>query len=114
MLVRIPQVLTPAEVAYCRERLEGAGWVDGKATAGQQSAKAKFNLQVPGDSPEGQETSWGDALTRSRRGDQPSGSPSIAPHIAASPRAHLALRLHRCNHAIWSASFVISSTKLTS
>lgn len=57
MLVRIPQVLTPAEVAYCRERLEGAGWVDGKATAGQQSAKAKFNLQVPGDSPEGKELS---------------------------------------------------------
>ncbi|MBB5692225.1 Fe2+-dependent dioxygenase [Muricoccus pecuniae] len=57
MLVRIPQVLTPAEVAYCRERLEGANWTDGKATAGQQSAKAKFNLQVPGDSPEGKELS---------------------------------------------------------
>ncbi|MFC7738028.1 Fe2+-dependent dioxygenase [Roseomonas sp. GCM10028921] len=57
MLVRIPQVLTPAEVAYCRERLEGANWIDGKATAGQQSAKAKFNLQVPGDSPEGKEMS---------------------------------------------------------
>ena len=52
MLVRIPQVLTPTEVAYCRERLEGAAWIDGKATAGQQSAKAKFNLQVPQDSPE--------------------------------------------------------------
>ncbi|WP_458093873.1 Fe2+-dependent dioxygenase [Roseomonas sp. WA12] len=57
MLVRIPQVLTATEVAYCRERLEAAAWEDGKATAGQQSAKAKFNLQVPGDSPEGKELS---------------------------------------------------------
>ena len=55
MLVRIPQVLTPTEVAYCRERLEAAAWVDGKATAGEQSAKAKFNLQVPQDSAEGKE-----------------------------------------------------------
>ncbi len=55
MLVRIPGVLTPTEVAYCRERLEAATWVDGKATAGQQSAKAKFNLQVPQDSPESRE-----------------------------------------------------------
>ncbi|MBB3900329.1 Fe2+-dependent dioxygenase [Roseococcus suduntuyensis] len=52
MLVLIPQLLTQAEVAYCRERLEAAPWIDGKATAGQQSAKAKFNLQVPQDSPE--------------------------------------------------------------
>jgi len=55
MLVRIPQLLTPTEVAYCRERLEAAAWEDGRATAGQQSAKAKFNLQVPGDSAEGKE-----------------------------------------------------------
>lgn len=55
MLVRIPQVLTPTEVAYCRERLEAAAWVDGKVTAGQQSAKAKFNLQVPQDAPESKE-----------------------------------------------------------
>lgn len=52
MLVRIPQVLTQTEVAYCRERLESATWIDGKVTAGQQSAKAKFNLQVPQESPE--------------------------------------------------------------
>jgi len=57
MLIRIPQVLTAAEVAYCRERLESAEWEDGRATAGQQSAKAKFNLQIPGDSPVGKELS---------------------------------------------------------
>ncbi|MCR0985367.1 Fe2+-dependent dioxygenase [Roseomonas populi] len=50
MLVRIPQVLTPTEVALCRERLEAAAWQDGRATAGEQSAKVKHNLQVPVDS----------------------------------------------------------------
>lgn len=47
MLVRIPNVLTRAEVAQCRRVLEAAAWADGRATAGEQSAKAKFNLQVP-------------------------------------------------------------------
>jgi PKHD-type hydroxylase len=55
MLVRIPQLLTPAEVAHCRKVLEAAAWVDGKVTAGQQSGKAKFNLQVPQDSPQSRE-----------------------------------------------------------
>lgn len=62
MLVRIPQVLTPAEVAYCRERLEAAAWVDGKVTAGAQAATAKFNLQVPEGSPEAREL--GDLVLR--------------------------------------------------
>ncbi|UFN47271.1 Fe2+-dependent dioxygenase [Roseomonas sp. OT10] len=62
MLVRIPQVLTPAEVAYCRERLEAAAWVDGKVTAGAQAAIAKFNLQVPENSPEAREL--GDLVLR--------------------------------------------------
>ena len=47
MLLRIPNVLTPAELAYCRERLEAADWVDGRATAGQGSAKVKRNTQLP-------------------------------------------------------------------
>ena len=47
MLVRIPQLLSPQEVAHCRARLEASDWVDGRVTAGEQSAKAKFNLQVP-------------------------------------------------------------------
>lgn len=55
MLVAIPDVLSPAEVAHCRQRLEAAAWVDGKATAGEQSAKAKHNLQIPEDSPTGRE-----------------------------------------------------------
>src|SRR3569623_816293 len=47
MLVRIAQVLSPDDVSLRRARLEAADWVDGKVTAGEQSARAKSNLQVP-------------------------------------------------------------------
>jgi PKHD-type hydroxylase len=40
-------VLTVAELQRCRCVLEAAEWVDGKATAGQQSARAKHNEQLP-------------------------------------------------------------------
>ncbi|BCI68493.1 PKHD-type hydroxylase PiuC [Acetobacter aceti] len=50
MLVHIPRVLTPDEVAHCRKSLEESEWVDGKVTAGEQSAKAKYNLQIPQES----------------------------------------------------------------
>ena len=51
MLVRIPQLLSKAEAADMRRRLEQAPWVDGKVTAGAQSARAKHNLQVPEEVP---------------------------------------------------------------
>jgi PKHD-type hydroxylase len=47
MMVHIPGVLSSAEVDECRSILESSEWVDGKATAGEQAAKAKFNLQIP-------------------------------------------------------------------
>jgi PKHD-type hydroxylase len=46
MLLRIPQVLSPAQVAYCRERLLAADWVDGRITAGHQGAQVKANHQL--------------------------------------------------------------------
>ena len=52
MLVRIEAVLTKAEVAHCRSVLDGTQWVDGRVTAGAQSALAKNNLQVPEDAPQ--------------------------------------------------------------
>jgi PKHD-type hydroxylase len=55
MLVHIPHVLTPEEVAHARRVLEEAAWVDGKVTAGEQAARAKFNLQIPEDSPAARE-----------------------------------------------------------
>ena len=55
MLVAIPNVLTPDQVAQARARLEAAEWVDGRVTAGPQSAKAKNNLQVPEGAPAARE-----------------------------------------------------------
>jgi PKHD-type hydroxylase len=52
MQVHIPQVLTAQEVAHCRAVLDRAQWVDGKVTAGHQSARAKNNLQIPESAPE--------------------------------------------------------------
>ncbi len=62
MLLHIPEVLTAEEVALCRQRLEAADWVDGRATAGDQSAKVKHNLQVPENSAAGREL--GDIVLR--------------------------------------------------
>lgn len=47
MLITIPDVLTPAQVAEARKILNAAEWVDGRVTAGHQSAKAKDNMQIP-------------------------------------------------------------------
>lgn len=55
MLIAIPDVLTPEQVAHARAVLDGAGWVDGRVTAGAQSAQAKNNLQVPEASPQARE-----------------------------------------------------------
>lgn len=50
MLVAIPDVLTPEELGYVRQRLEGTSWIDGRMTAGEQASLVKNNLQVPVDS----------------------------------------------------------------
>ena len=55
MLLQVPDLLTPDEVAHCRQRLDAAEWVDGRATAGYQSAQAKHNLQLPDDAPVAQQ-----------------------------------------------------------
>ena len=46
MLLHIPQVLSAAEVAHCRQVLAGAAWVDGRGTAGHLSAGVKDNHQL--------------------------------------------------------------------
>ncbi|WP_191060611.1 Fe2+-dependent dioxygenase [Geminicoccus harenae] len=55
MLVQIKDVLTQEEVRHVRKVLEEAAWIDGKATAGEQAAKSKFNLQIPEGSPAARE-----------------------------------------------------------
>ena len=51
MLITVPDVLTPEQVAEARALLDSAEWVDGKVTAGHQSAEAKDNQQIPEDHP---------------------------------------------------------------
>lgn len=47
MLIRIPSVLTKEELVQCRLAFAQSEWIDGRATAGAQSAEAKHNLQLP-------------------------------------------------------------------
>jgi PKHD-type hydroxylase len=51
MLLQIPDVLSAEQVAECRQLLEQAEWIDGRATAGHQSARAKDNMQLREDHP---------------------------------------------------------------
>lgn len=55
MLVKIPDVLTPDQVAQARAAFDAADWIDGKVTAGHQSAMAKDNMQLPEGSPAAKE-----------------------------------------------------------
>jgi len=47
MLLHIPKVLSKEQVRQCRDLLGKADWIDGRATAGSQSATVKNNLQLP-------------------------------------------------------------------
>lgn len=47
MLVNVEGVFTPQEALQIRQRLDAAQWVDGKVTAGYQSAQVKRNRQLP-------------------------------------------------------------------
>jgi len=51
MLLQIPQVLSGEQVAHARGLLAAAEWIDGRVTAGRQSAQVKDNLQLPEDAP---------------------------------------------------------------
>lgn len=47
MLITVPNLFSPEQVAEARKILDAAEWVDGKVTAGYQSARAKDNVQIP-------------------------------------------------------------------
>ena len=51
MLLQIPDVLTKEQVRAARAELDAAEWVDGRMTAGHQSARAKNNEQLAENSP---------------------------------------------------------------
>jgi PKHD-type hydroxylase len=51
LLLQIPDLLGAQELAHCKRALAEAQWVDGRVTAGHQSAQVKHNLQIAEDSP---------------------------------------------------------------
>jgi PKHD-type hydroxylase len=55
MLLKIPAALNADELREVRALLARAPWADGKATAGDQSAQAKNNRQVPETAPEAEQ-----------------------------------------------------------
>ncbi|MGH8067900.1 MAG: hypothetical protein ACRERE_22275 [Candidatus Entotheonellia bacterium] len=55
MILHVPNVLTGEQVARCREIIMQSKWVDGRVTAGHQSARVKHNLQLPKESTEARE-----------------------------------------------------------
>lgn len=55
MLIPIPNLLTPEQVAYARQKLDAANWADGAATAGAQAARVKRNRQIDQADPVGKE-----------------------------------------------------------
>ena len=55
MLLTVPDVLNSEQISKALQVMEQAPWVDGKVTAGHQSAKAKDNLQIPEGHPAAQQ-----------------------------------------------------------
>ena len=55
MLITIPDVLTAEQVKHVRKILDQAEWVDGRVTAGYQSALTKDNQQIPENHPAAKE-----------------------------------------------------------
>ena len=55
MLLPIADLLTAEQVRQARQILDSADWVDGRVTAGHQSARAKDNVQLPESSPAARE-----------------------------------------------------------
>ena len=51
MLVAVPALLSPDQLAEVRRLVEAGNWEDGGATAGKQSEIAKRNLQLPASCP---------------------------------------------------------------
>jgi PKHD-type hydroxylase len=55
MIVHVPNVLNDRQVTQCRELMHRASWIDGRVTAGHQSAVVKNNRQLAENSSETRE-----------------------------------------------------------
>lgn len=51
MLLHIPAILSPTEVAEMRQQLDAAHWLDGRQSAGAQASRVKHNQQLDPTSP---------------------------------------------------------------
>ncbi len=51
MMLHIPGVLTPEQVAHFRRSLAQSDWIDGRASVGGQGAQVKRNRQLPEGAP---------------------------------------------------------------
>jgi PKHD-type hydroxylase len=51
MLIQIPQILSPEQIARVQSLIQAEAMVDGKVTAGELAAQAKYNLQLAEGSP---------------------------------------------------------------
>src|SRR5277367_4630361 len=51
MLLTVPDVLTRDKIEHARQLFASTNWIDGRVTAGHQSARAKDNMQLPEDHP---------------------------------------------------------------
>src|SRR5690606_5031593 len=68
MLVRIPAVLSPEQVAEFRQELEAVEWSDGRGSAGYLAQQVKRNQQLPDEHPLGRKL--GEQILRALRGNQ--------------------------------------------
>lgn len=50
MLLQVENLLTPDAVVHLNQVMNQADWVDGRITAGHQSERVKYNLQLPEES----------------------------------------------------------------
>jgi len=55
VLITIPNVLSADQAARARQIFNAADWIDGRVTAGHQSARVKQNMQLPENSPAARE-----------------------------------------------------------
>ncbi len=82
-MIEIADILTPEEARACRERLDAAGWADGRATAGHLAIHAKANEQLPDDDPAANELA---DLVLARLGQSPRFIAAALPLRILRPR----------------------------
>ena len=51
MILTLPELITPEELALVKQLVAGAGFTEGRSTAGELLQKAKNNQQIPWDHP---------------------------------------------------------------